>query len=84
MDEDILDGREPVDGRLETLRKRGQEMEERIAVLAYERLKTAREIARSVLTNPPSDADVVAIFGAMCRIAQEHDAAELKSWRPAA
>jgi hypothetical protein len=55
------------DKRLQQLqRNRAPEREELLSIVAYERLRTARAIARSLLDKPITNADVLAVYAGMC------------------
>ncbi|WP_431512593.1 hypothetical protein [Variovorax sp. DAIF25] len=64
-----MDGTDEFDTRLQAMqRANAPKAEEDAAIVAYERLRTARAIARSLLDDPTS-ADVVAVFAGINAIA---------------
>ncbi|WPG35157.1 hypothetical protein [Variovorax sp. EBFNA2] len=59
-----MDGTDEFDGRLTTLYKKARASETAAATDTYERLRTAKAIARSLL-DKPSNADVLAVLASL-------------------
>lgn len=60
-----MDGTDAFDTRLQAMQRAGvPASEENAAIAAYERLRTARAIARSLLVKP-NNADVLVVFSAL-------------------
>ena len=61
----LTKGTDKFDARLKILQRAAPMYEQKAAIALYERLRTARAIAESLLTEP-SSADVVAVFCELC------------------